>query len=148
MLRASGVPYDVRKNRPYSVYDHFEWDVVTEDGGDVYARYLVRLREIRESIRILKQALDNLPGGPIMNKKPAYVFKVPAGDAYAAVETPKGELGFYIVSDGSDNPWRYHVRSPSFINLNALEHMSIGYKVADAIVILGAIDIVLGEVDR
>ncbi len=148
MLRGSGVPYDVRKARPYSIYDRFDWDIVTNDGCDVYARYLVRLGEIRQSIRILKQALEQLPDGPIMNKKPAYTFRVPAGDVYSAVETPKGELGFYLVSDGSDNPWRYHVRSSSYINLNALEHMSIGYKVADVITILGSIDIVLGEVDR
>lgn len=148
MLRGSGVPYDVRKARPYSIYDRFDWDIVTNDGCDVYARYLVRLGEIRQSIRILKQALDQIPEGPIMNKKPAYAFKAPPGDAYAAVEGPKGELGYYLVSDGSDNPWRYHVRATSYINLNALEHMSIGYKVADIILILGAIDIILGEVDR
>ena len=148
MLRGSGVNYDVRKDRPYSIYDRFDWNVVTNDGCDVYARYLVRLGEVRESIKILKQALDQIPEGPIMNKKPAYVFKTPKGDAYAAVEAPKGELGFYVVSDGSDNPWRYHVRAPSYININALEHMSIGYKVADLIIILGAIDIVLGETDR
>ena len=148
MLRGSGVPYDVRKARPYSIYDRFDWDIVAYDGCDVYARYLVRLGEVRQSIRIVQQALDQIPEGPIMNKKPAYSFRVPKGDAYAAVEAPKGELGFYIVSDGSDNPWRYHVRAPSYINLNALEHMSIGYKVADLIIILGAIDIVLGETDR
>jgi len=148
MLRGSGVPYDVRKARPYSIYDRFDWDIVTNDGCDVYARYLVRLGEIRQSIRIVQQALDQIPEGPIMNKKPAYSFRVPKGDAYVAVEAPKGELGFYLVSDGSDNPWRYHVRAPSYININALEHMSIGYKVADLIIILGAIDIVLGETDR
>ncbi len=148
MLRGSGVPYDVRKARPYSIYDRFDWDIVTNDGCDVYARYLVRLGEVRQSIRIVQQALEQIPEGPIMNKKPAYSFRVPKGDAYAAVEAPKGELGFYIVSDGGDNPWRYHVRAPSYINLTSLEHMSIGYKVADLIVILGAIDIVLGETDR
>jgi NADH-quinone oxidoreductase subunit D/NADH-quinone oxidoreductase subunit C/D len=148
MIRGSGVPYDIRKARPYSIYDRFDWDVVTHDGCDVYARYLVRLGEVRQSIRIVQQALDQIPEGPIMNKKPAYSFRVPKGDAYAAVEAPKGELGFYLVSDGSDNPWRYHVRAPSYININALEHMSIGYKVADLIIILGAIDIVLGETDR
>jgi NADH-quinone oxidoreductase subunit D/NADH-quinone oxidoreductase subunit C/D len=148
MLRGSGVPYDLRKARPYSIYDRFDWNIVTHDGCDVYARYMVRLGEVRESIKILQQALKQIPQGPIMNKKPAYVFKVPKGDAYAAVEAPKGELGFYVVSDGSDNPWRYHVRAPSYININALEHMSIGYKVADLIIILGAIDIVLGETDR
>ncbi len=148
MLRASGVPYDLRRARPYSIYDRFEFDVVTDDGCDVYARYKVRLGEIRQSIRILKQALDQIPEGPIMNGKPAYVTRVQKGEAYGAVEGPKGELGFYVVSDGSDNPWRYHVRAPSYINLNTLEHMTIGYKVADSVVILGAIDIVLGETDR
>jgi NADH-quinone oxidoreductase subunit D/NADH-quinone oxidoreductase subunit C/D len=148
MLRGSGVPYDLRKVRPYSIYDRFDFDVVTNDGCDVYARYLVRLGEIRQSIRILKQALDQLPEGPIQNGKPAYVTRVQKGDAYGAVEGPKGELGFYVVSDGSDNPWRYHVRAPSYINLNTLAPTTIGYKVADAIAILGAIDIILGEVDR
>ncbi len=147
-LRGSGVPYDVRRARPYSIYDRFDFDVVTDDGCDVYARYKVRLGEIRQSIRILKQALDQIPDGPIMNGKPAYVTRVPKGEAYGAVEGPKGELGFYVVSDGSDNPWRYHVRAPSYINLNCLEPMTIGYKIADSVVILGGIDIVLGETDR
>jgi NADH-quinone oxidoreductase subunit D/NADH-quinone oxidoreductase subunit C/D len=148
MLRGSGVNYDLRRHRPYSIYDRFDFDVVTSDGCDVYARYLVRLGEIRQSIRILKQALDQIPEGPIQNGKPAYVTRVQKGEAYGAVEGPKGELGFYVVSDGSDNPWRYHVRAPSYINLNTLAPTTIGYKVADAIAILGAIDIILGEVDR
>ncbi|MCO6449285.1 MAG: NADH-quinone oxidoreductase subunit D [Caldilineales bacterium] len=148
MLRGSGINYDVRRARPYSIYDRFKFDVVTDDGCDVYARYKVRLGEVRESVRILKQALDDIPGGDIMNGKPAYVTRVEKGEAYGAVEGPKGELGFYVVSDGSDNAWRYHVRAPSYINLNALGPMSIGYKIADSVVILGAIDIVLGETDR
>ncbi|RME86182.1 MAG: NADH-quinone oxidoreductase subunit D [Caldilineae bacterium] len=148
MLRASGVPYDVRRARPYSIYDRFDFNVVTDDGCDVYARYKVRIGEMRESVKILKQALDQIPEGPIMNGKPAYVTRVQKGEAYGAVEGPKGELGFYVVSDGSDNPWRYHIRAPSYINLNTLEPMTIGYKVADSVVILGAIDIVLGETDR
>jgi len=148
MLRASGVPYDVRRARPYSIYDRFEFDVVTDDGCDVYARYKVRIGEMRQSVRILKQALDQIPEGPILNGKPSYVTRVEKGESYAAVEGPKGELGFYVVSDGSDNPWRYHIRAPSYINLNSLAPMSIGYKIADAIIALGAIDIVLGETDR
>jgi len=148
MLRGSGVNYDLRKHRPYGIYDRFDFDVVTNDGCDVYARYLVRLGEIRQSIRILKQALDQISEGPVLNKKPAYVTRVQKGEAYGAVEGPKGELGFYVVSDGSDNPWRYHIRAPSYINLNTLAPTTIGYKVADAIAILGAIDIILGEVDR
>ncbi len=148
MLRGSGVPYDIRRARPYSIYDRFAFDVVTDDGCDVYARYKVRIGEVRQSIRILKQALDNIPEGPILSGKPAYVTRLGAGEAYGAVEGPKGELGYYVVSDGSDNPWRYHIRAPSYINLNALEHMCIGYKVADSVTILGAIDIVLGETDR
>ncbi|NOZ71551.1 MAG: NADH-quinone oxidoreductase subunit D [Chloroflexi bacterium] len=148
VLRGSGVPYDVRRARPYSIYDRFDFEVVTDDGCDVYARYKVRLGEIRQSIRILKQALDQLPDGPIMNGKPAYVTRVAKGEAYAAVEGPKGELGFYVVSNGTDNPWRYHVRAPSYINLNSLEPSAVGYKIADAIITLGAIDIVLGETDR
>ena len=148
MLRASGVPYDLRRSRPYSIYDRFDFDVVTNDGCDVYARYLVRLEEMRQSVRILKQALDDIPEGPVFNGKPGYVTRVAKGEAYGAVEGPKGELGFYVVSDGSDNPWRYHIRAPSYINLNALAPMAIGYKVADSVVILGAIDIVLGETDR
>jgi NADH-quinone oxidoreductase subunit C/D len=149
MLRASGVPYDLRKAAPYSIYDRFEFDVCTRPEGDVWARFRVRMDEIYQSIRILKQALDGIPEGPIMPPgKKQYQMKVPAGEAYGAVEGPKGELGFYVVSDGKANPYRYHVRAPTFINLTSLEKMSIGHKLADAVVILGAIDIVLGEVDR
>jgi NADH-quinone oxidoreductase subunit D/NADH-quinone oxidoreductase subunit C/D len=149
MLRASGVPYDLRRAAPYSIYDRFEFDVCTRPEGDVWARFRVRMDEIYQSIRILKQALDGIPEGPIMPPgKKQYQMKVPAGEAYSRIEGPKGELGFYIVSDGKANPYRYHVRAPTFINLTSLEKMSIGHKLADAVVILGAIDIVLGEVDR
>jgi NADH-quinone oxidoreductase subunit D/NADH-quinone oxidoreductase subunit C/D len=149
MLRASGVPYDVRRVEPYSIYDRFEFDVVTQPEGDVWARFMVRMREINESLRILKQALDGLPEGPIMPPgKKQYQVRVPAGESYARIEGPKGELGFYVVSDGKANPYRYHVRAPTFINLTSLEKMCLGHKIADAVVILGAIDIVLGEVDR
>lgn len=148
LLRASGVPYDVRRAEPYSIYDRFDFDVVTENGCDVYARYLVRLREMRQSLRILRQALDRIPEGPIQGGRGGYNFRPPAGDAYGRVESPKGELGFYLVSDRKTNPYRYHVRAPTFINLTSLAGMCRGYKVADAVVILGSIDITLGEVDR
>ena len=148
VLRASGVPYDVRRADPYSIYDRFDFDVVVRYHGDVYDRYLVRLEEIRQSIRILQQAVRDLPEGPIQEGKPQYQVRVPAGESYGRVEGPKGELGFYVVSTGKPNPWRYHVRAPSFINLTALAEMAKGNKIADAIIILGSIDIVLGETDR
>lgn len=148
VLRASGVPYDVRKADPYGIYDRFDFDVVVEYHGDVYDRYIVRLEEMRQSIRILKQALSDLPECDNCLGKPRYSMRVPAGEAYGRVEGPKGELGFYVVSDGGPNPWRYHVRAPSFINVTALSKMCEGDKVADAIIILGSLDIVLGETDR
>lgn len=148
VLRASGVPYDVRRADPYSIYDRFEFDVAARYHGDAYDRYLLRLDEIRQSLRILKQALRDIPEGPIIAGRPQYQVRVPVGEAYGRVEGPKGELGYYLVSDGKPTPWRYHVRAPSFINLTALSKMCEGNKVADAIVILGSIDIVLGETDR
>ncbi len=149
MLRASGVPYDIRRAEPYSIYDRFEFDVVTRPEGDVWARFIVRMLEIYESLRILKQALDGMPEGPIMPEgKRQYQVRVPAGEAYSRIEGAKGELGFYVVSDGKPNPYRYHVRAPTFINLTSLEQISLGHKIADAVVILGAVDIILGEVDR
>jgi NADH-quinone oxidoreductase subunit C/D len=149
MLRASGVPYDLRRVAPYSIYDRFDFDVVTRPEGDVWARYMVRMEEMRQSVRILQQALDGLPEGPIMPPgKKQYQVRVPAGEAYSRIEGPKGELGFFIVSDGKPNPYRYHVRAPTFINLSSLETMTVGSKIADLIVVFGAVDIVLGEVDR
>ena len=148
ILRASGVPYDIRKADPYSIYDRFDFDVAVRPNGDVYDRYLVRVDEIRQSLRILQQAVDDIPAGEIQVGKPQYQVRVPAGEAYGRVENPKGELGFYVVSNGKPNPWRYHVRAPSFINLTAMEKMSVGQKIADVVAILGSIDIVLGEVDR
>ena len=148
LLRASGIPYDLRRADPYSIYDRLEFDVVTWTHGDIYDRYLVRLEEIRQSIRILQQVVRDIPGGTIMSVKPQYQVRVPAGEAYGRVEGPKGELGFYVISNGKPNPWRYHVRAPSFINLTSLNEMSMNQKVADVVVILGSIDIVLGEVDR
>lgn len=148
VLRASGVPYDVRRADPYSIYDRFDFDVAVRYHGDVYDKYLVRLDEMRQSLRILQQAVRDIPEGPIMTGKPQYQVRVPAGEAYGRVESPKGELGFYVVSTGKANPWRYHVRAPTFINLTSLATMSRGQKIADVMAILGAIDITLGEVDR
>jgi NADH:ubiquinone oxidoreductase subunit D len=148
VLRASGVPYDIRRAEPYSIYDRFDFDIVTESAGDVYARYLVRLNEMRQSAWIIRQALDQIPEGPILSGRGGYRFRMPKGDAYGRIESPKGELGFYLVSDGSDNPYRYHVRSPTFINLTTLAPICIGGKIADTVVNLGSVDIVLGEVDR
>jgi NADH-quinone oxidoreductase B subunit len=148
VLRASGVNYDIRRIAPYSIYDRFNFDVVTAKNGDLYDRYYVRLQEMRESVRILKQALLDLPEGPILPGKKSYQIKVPAGEAYSRVENPKGELGYYVVSDGGPGAYRYHVRSPSFINLTALEQMCLGHTIADVVGILGSLDIVLGEVDR
>lgn len=148
VLRASGVPYDVRRAEPYSIYDRFDFDVAVRYNGDVYDRYVIRIDEMRQSVRILQQALEQIPEGEIQAGKKQYSQRVPAGQAYGRVENPKGELGFYVVSDGSANPYRYHIRAPSFINLTALERMCVGYKVADTVIILGSIDIVLGETDR
>jgi NADH-quinone oxidoreductase subunit C/D len=148
VLRASGVPYDLRRADPYSIYDRFDFDVAVRYHGDAYDRYLIRMDEMRQSLRILQQAVRGMPEGPIQEGKPQYQVRVPAGEAYGRVEGPKGELGFYVVSNGKPNPWRYHVRAPSFINLTAYETMCIGNKVADSVAILGSIDIVLGETDR
>ena len=147
-LRASGVPYDIRRADPYSIYDRLDFDVVTGTKGDVYDRYLVRIEEMRQSCNILRQVVRDIPGGLIQTGKPVYQVRVPAGESYGRVEGPKGELGYYILSNGKPNPVRYHVRAPSFINLTSLAEMCRGGKVADAVVILGAMDIVLGEVDR
>jgi len=147
MLRASGVPHDLRKVEPYSVYDRFQFEVPVGRVGDVYDRYFVRIQEMRESVKIVRQALDQLPGGDARASLPK-VLRPPKGDAYAQIEGPKGVLGYYLVSDGGPMPYRSKVRAPSFINLTALRPMILGYKVADAIVILGSFDIILGEVDR
>jgi NADH-quinone oxidoreductase subunit C/D len=148
ILRASGVPYDIRRADPYSIYERFEFDIPTGVHGDIYDRYLVRLEEMRQSVRILKQALKDIPEGPIMTGKPQYQLRVPMGESYGRVESPKGELGFYIVSNGKANPVRYHVRAPSFVNITSLATMACGSRIADTVAILGSIDIVLGEVDR
>jgi len=145
------VPYDVRRAEPYSIYPELDFDVAVRYNGDTYDRYLLRIDEMRQSLRILKQLLPRLretEGQPIITGTKAYSPRVPEGEAYGRVENPKGELGYYVVSDGGQNPWRYHVRSPSFINLTALGAIAKGHKVADIIAILGSIDIILGEVDR
>ena len=154
MLRASGVDYDIRKVDGYSIYPRFKFRVPLGEKGDVYDRYYIRILEIRESCKILEQALREIPEGEFISKQGATgaksprTFKPAKGDVYGRIEAPKGELGFYLVSDGTANPYRYHVRPPSFINLTILEDMCLGQKIADTIVILGSIDIVLGEVDR
>lgn len=148
ILRASGVPYDIRRADPYSIYDRFDFDVIVRYHGDIYDRYLVRIEEMRESARILQQAIKQIPEGPIFEGKSQYQVKVPPGESYGRVEGPRGELGFYVVSNGQPNPVRYHIRAPSFINLTGLQEMCRNEKIADAVAILGSIDIVLGEVDR
>ncbi|MCZ2126895.1 MAG: NADH-quinone oxidoreductase subunit D [Anaerolineales bacterium] len=147
-LRAAGVPYDIRRADPYSIYDRFDFDVAVRYNGDMYDNYLIRFDEIRQSLRILEQALKQIPEGPINSQKPQYQVRVPAGEAYGRVESPKGELGFYVVSNGKPNPYRYHVRAPSFVNLTALETMCKGEKIADFVALLAMFDIVMGEVDR
>jgi len=149
MLRGSGVNYDIRKVDHYGVYDRFKFRVPLGDHGDIYDRYMVRTLEIRESISILEQALRELPGGPVMDPKAKIRnFRPKAGEAYGRIEAPKGELGFYLISDGGPNPYRYRVRPPSLINLTVLEDMCLGANVADVVLIFGSVDIVLGEVDR
>jgi NADH-quinone oxidoreductase subunit C/D len=148
LLRASGVPYDLRRAQPYSIYNRFDFDVAVRYHGDVYDRYLVRLDEMHQSLKILQQVVKDIPEGPIQEGKPQYLVRVPPGESYGCVEAPKGELGYYIISNGKPNPWRYHVRAPSFVNLTPLSSMCMGNKIADMVVILGSIDIVLGETDR
>ena len=149
MLRASGVNYDLRKVDGYGIYPRFKFRVPLGEHGDTYDRLMMRVLELRESLTILKQAMGELPEGPIQNPKVKLrAFKPPVGEAYGRIEAPKGELGFYLISDGSCNPYRYRVRPPSFINLTILEDMCLGHTVADVMVILGSVDIVMGEVDR
>ncbi|MDP3878834.1 MAG: NADH-quinone oxidoreductase subunit D [Dehalococcoidales bacterium] len=147
VLRACGVPWDIRKVDPYSIYDRFEFDIPTGIIGDCYDRYRVRIAEMRQSLRILEQALAQIPAGAVKSEVP-HLVRPPAGDAYAHIEAPKGELGFYLVSDRSIAPYRCHVRAPSLINLTALREMMVGWKIQDAIIIFGSIDITMGEVDR
>jgi NADH:ubiquinone oxidoreductase subunit D/NADH:ubiquinone oxidoreductase subunit C len=148
LLRASGVPYDVRRAEPYSIYHRFDWDVPVRYNGDIYDRFMVRFDEIWQSLRILRQALDQLPEGSVLDGESRPLISVPAGEAYGRIESPKGELGFYLVSDGGENPYRYHIRAPSFVNLGVLGELCRGHLIADVVAILASIDITLGEVDR
>jgi NADH-quinone oxidoreductase subunit D len=147
VLRASGVKWDIRKAQPYANYSEFDFEIPTGQNGDTYDRYLVRLVEMRQSLRIISQAVERIPEGPIMAKVPK-VIKPPVGEIYHSIEAPKGELGYFIVSDGSTQPYRIRVRPPSFVNLQALDLMVRGALVADVIAVIGTLDIVLGEVDR
>ena len=172
ILRACGVSWDIRKSNPYSGYDKFNFDIPTGKNGDVYDRYLVRLEEMRQSLRIVRQALDGIPGGDFVARVPGVVlppkeevlsniealifqfklvvegFTPPIGEVYHSIESPKGELGYYIVSDGSNKPYRVRVRPPCFVNLSVLPKMIEGSLIADVVAVIGSIDIVLGEVDR
>jgi NADH-quinone oxidoreductase subunit D len=149
MLRCTGVNYDVRKVDHYGIYDRFAFRVPLGDHGDIFDRYMLRVLEMRESIKILDQALRDIPAGPIMDPKSKIRgFRPKPGEAYGRIEAPKGELGFYLISDGTGNPYRYRVRPPSLINLTILEDMCLGHNVADVVLIFGSVDIVLGEVDR
>jgi NADH-quinone oxidoreductase subunit D len=171
-LRASGVDWDLRRDMPYSGYEKFKFDVPVSKVGDVWARYVVRIQEMRESVKICQQALDGLPTGRITADAPKIVlpdreqmktqmeslihhfkivtegFAVPAGEVYQAVESPRGEMGYYVVSDGTAKPYRVHMRNPSFATLQALETMCKGRLLADVVAVIGSIDIVLGEIDR
>lgn len=147
VLRGSGVKWDIRKAFPYAAYDQFEFDIPIGERGDTYDRYLVRLEEMRQSRRIILQAVDSIPEGPILARV-GKVIKPPPGEVYHSIEAPKGELGYYIVSDGSLQPYRLRIRPPSFINLEAFDSMVQGQLVADVVAIIGTLDIVLGEVDR
>ena len=171
-LRGSGVNYDLRRAIPYCGYEHYDFDVPLEDGCDVYARYLVRMREFRESLTIIRQAIGRLKPGSVMTEDRKFAppprselgrsmeavihhfkywtdgFNAPDSEVYVATESPRGELGCYLVGDGGPKPRRVHFRTPSFNNLSTLPHMSRGYLVADLIAMIGSIDIVLGDVDR
>src|SRR5262249_24720141 len=141
------VKWDIRKAQPYAVYPEFDFEIPTCQTGDTYDRYLVRMAEVRQSLRIIQQAIEGLPEGPIMARVPK-VIKPPAGEIYHSLEAPKGEVGYFIVSDNSTQPYRVRVRPPSFVNLQALDLMVRGQMVADVIAVIGTLDIVLGEVDR
>jgi len=172
ILRACGLDYDLRKARPYSGYEQYDFDIPTQTGGDIYSRYLVRVEEMRQSLRIIQQALDTLPAGPVRSNNRKYVppprseigvsmealihhfklwtegFTPPVGSVYSAIESPRGELGVYLESDGSPRPYRVHYRTPSFVNLQAMPLMTRNHYVADVVGIIGSIDIVLGDTDR
>lgn len=147
MLRATGLAWDLRKDDPYSGYEQYEFDVPTGRVGDCYDRYLVRVREMRESAKIVRQALDSLPDGEISAKLPKTI-KPPQGEVFRLVESPRGHLGYYLISDGGKTPYRVRMRAPSFSNLSVINDLLSGYKIGDVVAIIGTIDIVLGEVDR
>jgi len=147
VLRASGVNWDIRRADPYSIYDRFDFEVPTGKVGDTYDRYRMRILEMRQSVRIVKQAMEQIPEGDIRAKVSA-ALKPPKGEAYGHVEAPKGELGFYLVSDGSTKPYRFKIRAPAFLNLTVIRNLFIGWKLADAMVMFGSIDVCMGEVDR
>jgi NADH-quinone oxidoreductase subunit D len=172
MLRASGVPWDLRKSQPYDVYADMNFDIPTGTTGDCYARYLVRVEEMRQSCKIMKQAIEKMPRGPVSsddgkvtppsraemkNSMEALIhhfklytegYHVPAGETYTAVEAPKGEFGVYLVADGTNKPYRCHIRAPGFAHLQGMDFMSKGHMLADAVAIIGSMDIVFGEIDR
>ncbi len=152
MLRGSGVDFDLRRDDPYSIYDRFEWDVIVGKGdvgtvGDSWDRHMVRMREMEQSCIIIEQALETFPEGDVTAALPKRI-RPPKGEVYARVENPRGELGYYVVSDGTGNPFRVKVRAPGFVNLSVIDAISRGHLIADLVAILGSIDIVLGEVDR
>jgi NADH-quinone oxidoreductase subunit D len=147
VLRGSGIAWDIRKADPYSGYEQYKFDIPVGHQGDCYDRFMVRMEEVRQSLRIIKQAMERLPAGSHGADVPLNL-RPPAAEVYSRIESPKGELGFYLISDGGPNPYRFHVRSPSLMNLSPLKEMVIGKSVADAIVTLGSIDINVGEVDR
>ena len=147
VLRGSGVKWDLRKAQPYEAYDELDFEIPVGEKGDTYDRYLVRLEEMRQSRRIVRQAVDRLPTGPIAGRVPK-ILKPPVGEVYHSIESPKGELGYYVVSDGTTHPYRVRIRPPSFINLQALDKMIRGHLIADVVAVIGTIDIVMGEVDR
>ncbi len=147
VLRATGVQWDLRKAEPHEVYDRLDFDVPIGSVGDTYDRYYVRVQEMRQSLRIVQQCVEQIEPGPVRSETP-YFIRPDAVDTYVGTESPKGELGFYIVSDGGISPYRMHIRAPSFINLTTLRDLLVGWKMADLIVIFGSIDIVVGEVDR
>ena len=147
VLRGSGVKWDIRRAFPYAAYDQFEFDIPVGENGDTYDRYLVRMQEMRQSHRIVLQAIDSIPSGPIAARI-GKVLKPPPGEVYHSIEAPKGELGYYIVSDGSTQPYRLRIRPPSFVNLQVLDQMIRGLLIADVVAVIGTLDIVLGEVDR
>jgi NADH-quinone oxidoreductase subunit D len=172
MLRASGVPWDLRKAQPYAMYDRVEFDIPVGKHGDVYDRYLVRMLEMRESLKIMRQCLQQMPAGPVrvadqkVTPPPRAEMKrsmealihhfklytegvhVPKGEVYAAIESSKGEFGVYLVSDGTNKPYRCKIRSPSFVHLEAMDFMGRGHTLADMPAIIGSLDVVFGEVDR